>query len=126
MDWNPRANAIFLRLLEAESSVERQVLLETICGGDDSLRDQAKALWRAHEQASRFLEEPAGAPAGSWPATGAKEGAGVLCAPATLTRSWQALSEVAGANLGPYKLLQQIGEGGMGTVWMAEQQEPVK
>src|SRR5207253_5004338 len=58
-----------------------------------------------HELAGSFLESPAAAPA------------------ATLD---EPIREGTGTVIGPYKLLQQIGEGGMGTVFMAEQQQPVR
>src|SRR5262249_29106502 len=69
-------------------------------------------LLRLHEGAGNFLEEPAA----DAPATGAVPDA---AEPA-------ASHEAPGALIGPYKLLEQIGEGGMGTVWMAQQTEPVK
>src|SRR5262245_47216403 len=78
-----------------------------IAGGDDARRRRAiEALLAAHDGAGSFLERPA--------LTAAH-----VPAPAGPT-------EQAGAQVGPYRLLQVIGEGGMGVVWMAEQKEPVR
>src|SRR5262249_17159835 len=71
------------------------------------IRQQVEALLRAYEEAGSFLEHPARAE-------------NVV---ATID---QESPEQAGTVIGPYKLLQQIGEGGMGTGWMGEQTEPIQ
>jgi serine/threonine protein kinase/Flp pilus assembly protein TadD len=103
--WNPEANAIFLNALELESIEERGLYLEAACAGSAELRAQVDALLDAGEKAGSFLESPA-AEVTATANMPSREGPGVI--------------------IGPYKLLQQIGEGGMGAVWMAQQTEPVK
>jgi WD40 repeat protein/serine/threonine protein kinase len=76
------------------------------CAGDDSLRQRVEALLRAHESAGTFMDSPAVAARGE---------------PVTVKPS-----EQPGDRIGRYKLLQQIGEGGCGVVYMAEQEEPVR
>src|ERR1700733_6005902 len=83
---------------------QRAAYLEQACAGDAPLRARVEALLKAHEQAAGFLEEPP-------PAAGGRPAAPVL--------------EKTGDRIGRYKLLQQIGEGGCGVVYMAEQEEPV-
>ena len=80
------------------------------CGRDAALRQRIEALLLAAEQAGNFLEEPP---------TGLTKGAGSTLA---ITEP----SERTGDRIGRYKLLQQIGEGGCGVVYMAEQEEPVR
>jgi tetratricopeptide (TPR) repeat protein/serine/threonine protein kinase len=104
--WNPEANAIFLDALEAPSAEERRAFLDRACSGNSELRARVEALLVASEQAGSFLNEPA-----------------VAISP---TVDEASVSERPGTIIGQYKLLQQIGEGGMGVVWMAEQELPVR
>jgi eukaryotic-like serine/threonine-protein kinase len=87
---------------------QRAEHLRQACGSDEELRRRVEALLQAHEQAGGFMAEPA-APAAR-PTI-------VLTIPP---------SEKPGDKIGRYKLLQQIGEGGCGVVYMAEQEEPVR
>jgi len=85
---------------------QRAAYLDDACSGDDALRQRVEALLRAHESAESFMEKPA--------VDSGRETSAVKP------------SEQTGDRIGRYKLLQQIGEGGCGVVYMAEQEEPVK
>src|SRR5438876_3098166 len=86
------------------------------CGSDAALEQQVGRLLQVHREAGSFLDRPAAAlgTTGVFMPVPGKEAAAVL------------LRELPGTVIGPYKLLQQIGEGGMGTVFMAEQTQPVQ
>jgi serine/threonine protein kinase/tetratricopeptide (TPR) repeat protein len=99
-----KVDEIFWRASRLASPEERNAYLDQACENHAPLRAEVEKLLRAAPKAERFLEPPLAAPA-------------ALCPPIT---------EKPGTLIGPYKLLEQIGEGGMGLVFMARQQEPVK
>jgi serine/threonine protein kinase len=106
--WNPQANQLFLQARELPSPTARQEYLDEACAGDTGLRAEVEALLEASERAGSFLESPAPA---------AQPG---------VTIDEPALAERVGTVIGPYKLLEQIGEGGFGVVFLAEQQQPLR
>src|SRR5262249_38078868 len=97
-------------------AAERAAYLDQACAGDVALRQGVEELLKAGEGAADFLQEPA---------PGAQRPEGVPAA-STLVLTSAAPGEKAGDRIGRYKLLQQIGEGGCGVVYMAEQEEPVR
>jgi serine/threonine protein kinase/tetratricopeptide (TPR) repeat protein len=97
---------IFLEALARNEAGERAAFLDLACAGKPALRASVEALLRANVGATGFLERPAPAPAA--------------------TVGEPAVAERPGTIIGPYKLMEQIGEGGMGLVFVAEQQHPVR
>jgi tetratricopeptide (TPR) repeat protein/tRNA A-37 threonylcarbamoyl transferase component Bud32 len=102
----PNEETIFNEARRIESPHAREMYLNESCTGDESLRARVIALLSAHGQQESFLQEPV---LGSRPAP-----------------ELMGLSNPAGTVIGRYKLLEPIGEGGYGTVFMAEQTSPVQ
>jgi tetratricopeptide (TPR) repeat protein/tRNA A-37 threonylcarbamoyl transferase component Bud32 len=111
-----REVAIFNAALELEGS-ERAAYLDEACADDPALRQHLEALLRVHDEAVPFLETPP---------SGAQESARVAEVLGSTVPHSSSPAEQAGDRIGRYKLLQQIGEGGGGVVYMAEQEEPVR
>ncbi len=96
------------------SPEERSQYLEQCCSDDKALRERVEALLRIRKSTGNFLGPLAGSPGAA---------AAVLTFDQTLPSP---LTEPLGSWIGPYKLLQEIGEGGIGAVFMAEQDKPVR
>jgi eukaryotic-like serine/threonine-protein kinase len=95
---------------------QRAAYLDKMCAGDAPLRERVEELLMANDSAGAFLKELA---------TGAGE-AEAPSGPSGTIRLAHIPTEKPSDRIGRYKLLQQIGEGGCGVVYMAEQQEPVR
>src|SRR5262245_34209871 len=94
---NPPTESLFWSALALPSPEERARYLDRACGGDAQLRGRVEELLAAYPKVEAFLERPAGSP--------------------IPTTDEQPISEGPGALIGPYKLMEQVGEGGMGLVF---------
>jgi serine/threonine protein kinase len=97
---------IFTEALEKVDLAERAAFLEQACADSPDLRRRVETLLARHEKAGKFLETPA-------------FGVDAIAAETTI-------EETPGVTIGHYKLVGQIGEGGLGIVFMAEQVRPVR
>ena len=95
---NDRVEAVFNAAVEKDTPTQRGAYLDGACGDDADLRMKVEALLDAHDKAGTFLVSP----------------------------EVNDLEEGPGSRIGRFKILQKIGEGGFGVVYMAEQEEPIR
>ena len=113
----PREKAVFCQAVEITDPEERRQFLDQACGTDKALREQVEELLALSKSSDDFFKECApaleAAPADADQALSAAES------------SLEAETPEA-SRIGPYKLLQKLGEGGCGVVYMAEQEQPIR
>jgi serine/threonine protein kinase/tetratricopeptide (TPR) repeat protein len=113
-----RVQAIFLSVVEQPDPAARAAVLDRECAGDADLRGRVEALLKANDDPASFLDKPA--------VDAAPDGTGAFAPGPDDSAPPGPAAEAPGQWIGPYRLLQEIGAGGMGTVWMAEQEHPVR
>jgi eukaryotic-like serine/threonine-protein kinase len=119
-DQIDREEALFQAALALEKPEEQAAYLLKECGEDHALHEHVASLLRAHQRAGAFLDEPL---SGFRLAAAA---AGLQMPGPAVNVEAPSVNEKPGDRIGRYKLLQKIGEGGCGVVYMAEQEEPVR
>ncbi len=103
-ELDANAKGIFLEAVEQQTPDKLDSFLDAACGGNPALRARVEALLEAHREAGDFL----------------------ACTSPDQTGMGGPATEHAGAVIGPYQLVEQIGEGGFGVVFRADQQRPVR
>ena len=115
-----REETIFEQALGMDSPGGREAFVREACAGNESMFERLQALLGAHDRAGKFLEHrppDARQPQPDAPVAALLSNTIPILLPGT---------EKIGEQIGRYKLLQKIGEGGCGVVYMAEQVEPVR
>jgi serine/threonine protein kinase len=106
-EWNLRAVTLYLRAIQIKEISDRQAFLSAQIGDDVDLRQRVDALMSADERPETRHDTPSSPELPT-------------------TQDHQPASDVAGQVIGKYKLLQKLGAGGFGVVYMAEQDKPIR